>query len=72
MFPLEASLTKAMIGFAVQLSLASVTTEISAAGISSKHWTFTATGFEAVGFVVSLIVIVWIIFIEFPASSVTE
>ena len=70
-FPSEASETNETIGIAVQLSAASVTTETSAAGTSLTHSTVSPIGFEAVGGVISLTVMVWVTFIELPQSSVT-
>ena len=57
-FPSDTSDTKATIGAAVQLSASSVTTSTSADGTSPIHSTFTAVGFDAVGNVMSLTVIV--------------
>ncbi len=69
--PSETSPTKATTGFAVQLSASSVTTVISEAGTSKIHSTVTGNGLLAVGFVMSLTVIVWSTVIELPQSSVT-
>ena len=69
--PSDASDTKATTGNAVQLSEASVITDTSAAGTSPTHSTTIPTGFDAVGGVISFIVIVWVTFIELPQSSVT-
>ena len=70
-FPSEISDTKNTVGIAVQLSAASVTTETSGAGTSPTHSTVSPIGFEAVGGVISLTVMVWVTFIELPQSSVT-
>ena len=69
--PSDASDTNATTGNAVQLSAASVTTDISATGTSPTHSTSIPPGFDAVGGVMSLTVIVWVTFIELPQSSVT-
>ena len=71
MFPSDASDTNATTGNAVQLSAASVTTDMSATGTSPTHSTVSPVGFEAVGGVISLTVMVWVTFIELPQSSVT-
>ena len=70
-FPSDRSDTNDTVGIAVQLSAASATTEISAAGISPIHSTVSPAGFEAVGGVMSLIVIVCDTTVTFPQSSVT-
>ena len=69
--PSDASDTNTTTGNAVQLSAASVITDTSAAGTSPTHSTSIPTGFDAVGGVISFIVIVWVTFIELPQSSVT-
>jgi len=51
--PSDTSDTNATIGAAVQLSASSVTTKIFVAGTSKIHSTLTATGFDAVGLVIS-------------------
>ena len=71
LLPSETSDTNATNGVAVQLSASSVTDVISFAGTSPIHSTFIADGFEAVGKVVSSIVMVWVTLIELPQSSVT-
>ena len=69
-FPSEMSDTKSTVGIAVQLSAASVTTETSAVGTSPIHSTVTPAGFDAVGGVMSFMVIACITFVSFPQSSV--
>ena len=69
-FPSDTSLTKATVGVP-QLSKAFVTTEISEAGISSKHSTLISVGVSAVGSVTSRIIILCSTLIEFPHESVT-
>ncbi len=67
----EASLTKATVG-TPQLSSASITTAISGTGIAVLHpATLIGAGFEAVGGVISLIVIVCVSVATFPQASVT-
>ena len=56
--PSERSETCATTGTAVQLSASSMTTLISGVGTSKIHSTLIAVGFEAVGAVMSLTVIV--------------
>ena len=70
-FPSEMSDTNDTVGIAVQLSTASVTTEMSAAGMSPIHSIVTPAGFDAVGGVMSLIVIVCVTVVSFPQSSDT-
>ncbi len=70
-FPSELSEINEIVGIVVQLSAASVTTEMSATGISSTHSTFTPAKFEAVGGVMSLTVIVCVTIISLPQSSAT-
>ena len=65
------SLTKATVTAPSQLSSASVTTLISAAGISLKHCIVTGAGLLAVGSIVSSTVIVWVTSMLFIAQSVT-
>ena len=67
----ETSLTKATVGIP-QLSSASVTTEISGVGIAVlQPATLIGDGFEPVGGVISLIVIVCVSTATFPHASVT-
>lgn len=58
--PSVASLTKATANAAGQLSASSVITLTSGAGTSAMQSTVTGAGLEAVGGVMSLIVIVWV------------
>ena len=69
--PSEMSETNATTGDAVQLSVSSEITSTSGEGISPVHSTLIEVGLDAVGLVTSLIVIVCVILVVFPASSVT-
>ena len=68
-FPSDTSPKKATVGLTVQLSASLVTTKISGAG--ATHWADIPEGLEAVGSIVSSMVMVWVTKIEFPQLSVT-
>jgi len=55
--PEDDSLTKATTGGA-QLSASSVTTFGFITGTSPRHWTLTGAGFEAVGGVISIVLVI--------------
>ena len=69
MFPSETSETKATNGLGLQLSASSITTAISGAG-AGPFAKFMSTGFEAVGGVVSSIVMVCVAVATLPQASV--
>ena len=70
--PSDTSETKATIGLTVQLSSTFVTNVISAAGTSSIHSTAISPGASAVGAMSSFTVMVCVMSVSFPQSSVME
>ena len=66
----DTSETQATVGLAVQLSASSVTTVTSGAGTSATHSTLMSGGLEAVGSVVSLMIIFCTTLMELLQSSV--
>src|SRR6188472_3942927 len=69
-FPSLTSSTKTTKGIE-QLSASSVTSAVLSAGTSPAHWTLIGAGFDAVGLILSPIVLVCVTNIWFPQSSAT-